>query len=110
MLIFLDTYQCFLFFFQRFCQVNNTYIAPFEQIFADTYSTVHRLDTNRLRNVAKLFAHLLFTDAISWAVLSNIRLNEEDTTSSSRIFIKILFQELSEYMGLVNLNARLKDP
>ncbi|CAH1391607.1 unnamed protein product [Nezara viridula] len=95
---------------QRFCQVNNTYIAPFEQIFADTYSTVHRLDTNRLRNVAKLFAHLLFTDAISWAVLSNIRLNEEDTTSSSRIFIKILFQELSEYMGLVNLNARLKDP
>lgn len=95
---------------QRFCQVNKIYITPFEQIFSDTYSTVHRLDTNRLRNVAKLFAHLLFTDAISWAVLATIRLNEEDTTSSSRIFIKILFQELSEYMGLANLNSRLKDP
>lgn len=86
------------------------YIAPFELIFADTYATVHRLDTNRLRNIAKLFGHLLFTDAISWAVLASIQLNEEDTTSSSRIFIKILFQELSEYMGLSNLNSRLKDP
>lgn len=95
---------------QRFCQVNQIYVAPFEQIFSNSYSTVHRLDTNKLRNVAKFFAHLLFTDAISWAVLSFIKLNEEDTTSSSRIFIKILFQELSEYLGLANLNTRLKDP
>lgn len=43
-------------------------------------------------------------------VLSCIRLNEEDTSSASRIFIKILIQELSEYMGLPNLNERLKDP
>jgi pre-mRNA-splicing factor CWC22 len=54
--------------------------------------TVHRLDTNKLRNVAKFFAHLLHTDAITWAVLDHIRLTEDDTTSSSRIFIKILFQ------------------
>ena len=32
------------------------------------------------------------SDAIEWGVLSVIRLNEDDTTSSSRIFIKILFQ------------------
>uniref|UniRef100_A0A0K8SYN4 MI domain-containing protein n=2 Tax=Lygus hesperus TaxID=30085 RepID=A0A0K8SYN4_LYGHE len=95
---------------QRFCQVNQTYVAPFEQIFMDSYNTVHRLDTNKLRNVAKFFGHLLFTDAISWAVFSIIKLNEEDTTSSSRIFIKILFQELAEYMGLTSLNTRLKDP
>jgi pre-mRNA-splicing factor CWC22 len=43
-------------------------------------------------------------------VLSYIHLNEEETTSSSRIFIKILFQEISEYLGLPKLNARLKDP
>ncbi len=54
--------------------------------------SVHHLDTNKLRNVAKFFAHLLFTDAITWEVLQHIRLTEEDTTSSSRIFIKILFQ------------------
>ena len=32
------------------------------------------------------------SDAIEWGVLSVIKLNEDDTTSSSRIFIKILFQ------------------
>ncbi|XP_067007944.2 pre-mRNA-splicing factor CWC22 homolog [Anabrus simplex] len=94
---------------QRFCQINKIFIPPFQQIFKDTYDTIHRLDTNKLRNVAKFFAHLLFTDAISWEVLSLIRLNEEQTTSSSRIFIKILFQELSEYMGLPKLNERVKD-
>lgn len=95
---------------QRFCLINKVYIEPFEEIFRNTYATTHRLDTNRLRNVGKFFAHLLFTDAIHWEVMACIQLNEEDTTSSSRIFIKILFQELSEYMGLGKLNARLKDP
>lgn len=95
---------------QRFCMINKIYIDPFEEIFRNTYTTTHRLDTNRLRNVSKFFAHLLISDAIKWNVLDCIRLNEDDTTSSSRIFIKILFQELAEYLGLGKLNARLKDP
>lgn len=93
---------------QRFCNINKMYVGPFEEIFKDTYATTHRLDTNRLRNVGKFFAHLMFTDAIGWDVLSCIRMNEEDTTSSSRIFVKILFQELVEYMGLGKLNGKLK--
>ncbi|XP_053692485.1 pre-mRNA-splicing factor CWC22 homolog [Sabethes cyaneus] len=95
---------------QKICITNKIYIESFEQIFSETYSTTHRLDTNRLRNVSKFFAHLLFTDSIGWDVLRCVRLNEEDTTSSSRIFIKILFQELCEYMGLAKFNNRLKDP
>lgn len=94
---------------QRFCQINKIYVGPFEKIFKDSYGTAHRLDTNRLRNVSKFFAHLFFTDAISWEALDCVKLNEEDTTSSSRIFVKILFQELAEYMGLGKLNERLKD-
>ncbi|XP_022245258.1 pre-mRNA-splicing factor CWC22 homolog, partial [Limulus polyphemus] len=94
---------------QRFCQLNKTYVEPMEEIFRGTYDTIHRFETNKLRNVAKFFAHLLYTDAINWTVLSHIRLNEEDTTSSSRIFIKILFQELGEFMGLPKLNERVKD-
>ena len=74
------------------------------------YSTCHRLETNKLRNISKFFAHLCYTDALPWTCLSIIHLNEEETTSSSRIFIKILFQELAEYMGLVKLNERLRDP
>ena len=66
--------------------------ALFEECFQRQYALIHRLETNKLRNVAKFFAHLLHTDAVSWAVLCDIRLTEDDTTSSSRIFIKILFQ------------------
>ena len=85
---------------QRLCMVKREYIEPFQNIFQDCYSTVHRLELGKLRNIARVFAHLFFTDAISWETLSCIHLNEHETTSSSRIFIKILFQELAEYMGL----------
>jgi len=95
---------------QRFCQVTKTYQEPFSKIFLDTYNTVHRLETGKLRNVAKFYSHLLYTDAIMWEVLSVIKLNEDDTTSSSRIFIKILFQELAEFMGLPKLVDRSRDP
>jgi len=94
---------------QRFCQVTRTYQEPFSKIFLDTYSTVHRLETGKLRNVAKFYSHLLYTDAIGWDVLSVIKLNEDDTTSSSRIFIKILFQELAEFVGLAKLVERTRD-
>ena len=36
-------------------------------------------------------------------------MNEDDTTSSSRIFIKILFQEVTEGMGLKKLAERFAD-
>lgn len=35
-------------------------------------------------------------------------MTEETTTSSGRIFIKILFQDISENLGLRALNARLQ--
>ena len=66
------------------------------------------LEFNNLlfRNVAKFFSHLLHTDAIGWEVLQVIKLNEDDTTSSSRIFIKLLFQELAEFLGMTKLVER----
>ncbi|XP_021719609.1 pre-mRNA-splicing factor CWC22 homolog [Chenopodium quinoa] len=95
---------------QRFCMLNKVYQENFDKCFVQQYSMIHRLETNKLRNVAKFFAHLLGTDALPWHVLAYIRLTEEDTTSSSRIFIKILFQELSEHLGIRLLNERLNDP
>ncbi|KAJ8538007.1 hypothetical protein K7X08_014547 [Anisodus acutangulus] len=95
---------------QRFCMINRIHQENFEKCFVQQYSMIHRLETNKLRNVAKFFAHLLGTDALPWHCLAYIRLTEEDTTSSSRIFIKILFQELSEHLGIRLLNERLNDP
>ncbi|TKS67734.1 Pre-mRNA-splicing factor CWC22 -like protein [Collichthys lucidus] len=94
----------------RFCLLKKEYMESFEGIFSEQYDTIHRLETNKLRNVARLFAHLLYTDSVPWSVLESIRMSEETTTSSSRIFVKILFQELCAYMGLPRLNQRLKDP
>nr|CDS31100.2 cell cycle control protein cwf22 [Hymenolepis microstoma] len=86
-----------------------TYVAQFERIFGEQYATIHRLETAKLKNVAMFFAHLLFTDSISWGVLECVKLNERDTSSSGRIFLKFLFQELCSFMGLAKLQARLRD-
>jgi pre-mRNA-splicing factor CWC22 len=94
---------------ERFAKINRLWTDLFEQQFTKYYDTIHRYETNRLRNIARFFGHLISSDAIGWHVLSVIHLNEEETTSSSRIFIKILFQDLSEAMGMPKLQARLKD-
>lgn len=70
----------------------------------------HRLETNKLRNIAKLFAHLLGHRAISWEVLREVRITEADTTSATRIFYKYLFKDLAENLTLSRLNEILRDP
>ncbi|KAI3380903.1 hypothetical protein SNEBB_002422 [Seison nebaliae] len=94
---------------QKFCQIRKIFRDTFEKIFEEQYVTCHRLETIKLRNTVTLYAHLLATDSIDWKILSIIKLTQSDTTSSSRIFIKILFQELSEAMGIPKLNERLHD-
>ena len=94
---------------ERFAKLNRLWMELFEASFAKYYDTIHRYETNRLRNIARFFGHVLSNDAIGWHVLSIIHLNEEETTSSSRIFIKILFQDLAEGLGMATLQTRLKD-
>lgn len=94
---------------ERFAKLNRMWTELFEQSFAKYYETIHRYETNRLRNIARFFGHLLSTDGIGWHVLSVIHLNEEETTSSSRIFIKILFQDLAEALGMAKLQERFKN-
>jgi len=48
--------------------LDKKYVTPFQRMFTEQYDVIHRLETNKMRNVAKLFAHLLHTDAISWEV------------------------------------------
>ncbi|KAL7136429.1 hypothetical protein ABFS83_10G030200 [Erythranthe nasuta] len=92
---------------QRFCMMKNIHKENFEKYFVHQYFTIHRLETNKIRNVANFFAHLLATDALPWHVLAYIRLTKDSTNSSSRIFIKFLFQELSEHLGIRMLSERL---
>lgn len=94
---------------ERFAKINRLWSDLFEAAFAKYYDTIHRYETNRLRNIARFFGHMLSNDALGWHVLSVIHMNEEETTSSSRIFIKILFQDLAENLGLPGLQTRFRD-
>ncbi|KAH8781495.1 hypothetical protein F5883DRAFT_600122 [Diaporthe sp. PMI_573] len=95
---------------ERLAKINRMWNELFETAFAEYYEKIHRYDSNKLRNIARLFGHMFGSDAIGWHCLSVIHLNEEETTSASRIFIKILFQEISEEIGLKKLQARCRDP
>ena len=90
----------------RLCKVRSAYKECFQVQFAEQLEIMHRLETNKIRNIGKLFSHLLVTDSISWSVLRAVRLTEEDTTSGSRIFIKVLFQDMAECWGLKRLEER----
>lgn len=94
---------------ERFCKINQVWATAYEQCFLNYYATIHRYETNRLRNIARFFGHLMMTDGISWTVLDTVKMNEDDTTSSSRIFIKIMFQEMVEGMGLKTVVERFQD-
>lgn len=94
---------------ERFCKLNRLWKDLFQDMFTKYYETIHRYETNRLRIIAQFFGHLLTTDAIDWTVFHIVKLNEEDTTSSSRIFIKILIEELAQGVGMKTLTERLKD-
>ncbi|KAH6653984.1 hypothetical protein BKA67DRAFT_516611 [Truncatella angustata] len=94
---------------ERLAKINRDKMMLFEDSFRKYYETIHRYENNRLRNIAQFFGHLFASDAIGWYVLEVIRLNEEETTSSSRIFIKILFNEISEELGMPKLQTRMKD-
>ncbi|KAK5664044.1 hypothetical protein OQA88_258 [Cercophora sp. LCS_1] len=94
---------------ERFARLNRMWTELFEESFVKYYSTIHRYETNKLRNIARFFGHLLAVDAIGWHVLSTIHLNEEETTSASRIFIKILFEDLLENMGQAKLKTRMSE-
>ena len=94
---------------QRFCNLFEVYQDKFSELFASQYEQVHRLEQGKLRNLACFFAHLMYTDSIHWKCLSCIVLTEDATSASSRIFVKILFQEIASNLGLKNLVAKLSD-
>jgi pre-mRNA-splicing factor CWC22 len=94
---------------QRFCELKKEYVECFEEIFKQQYETCHRLETVKLRNVSRFLSHLLYTDSISWGVFDCVHLNEEETTSSSRVYLKNLLLDLSEHMGMIKMRERFND-
>lgn len=95
----------------KLCQINRREFAPkFEKIFELFYETIHRFETNKIRNIAKFYAHLLTTESIDWSCLSCLKLRENATSSAGRCFIKFLFQELVSILSLPSLIKYTKEP
>lgn len=95
----------------KFCQINRREFAPkFEKILQQFYEVVHRFETNKIRNIAKFYAHLLTTESIDWLCLSCLKLRENATSSAGRCFIKFLFQELASILSLPTLMEYTQDP
>jgi pre-mRNA-splicing factor CWC22 len=94
----------------RFCELQQSFKDRFNICFVQQYTTCHHLDTNKLRNCANFFAHLISHDALPWNVLSCVKMSENSTTSSGRIFVKVLFQEITSFCGIEKVKAILNDP
>ena len=92
---------------ERLCLLKDVYKHNYEKQFDLQYMKLHRLETNKLRNLANLYGHLLYTEAVDWMILGVIKLTEEDTTASSRIFLKIMFQELNNLLGVERLKEKM---
>jgi pre-mRNA-splicing factor CWC22 len=94
---------------QRLCMVAESYQVKLAEVFVNQYEAVHRLEVNKIRNAAKFFSHLLHTGSIPWSCLQSIILNEDETTSASRIFIKILMQDMAENLGTEDFAKKLRE-
>ncbi|XP_953569.1 cell-cycle-control protein (translation regulation), putative [Theileria annulata] len=91
------------------CKLMLSYKTNFEECFNRQYKLIHRLETGKIRNISKFFAHLFYSNSIDWQIMKIIRITEEDTTSSGRIFIKILLQELVQHLGIEGLSRKFHD-
>lgn len=95
----------------KFCQLYRREFGPkFEKLFEIFYATVHRFETNRIRNIAKFYANLLTTESIDWSCLNCLKLRETATSSAGRCFIKFLFTELVAILSLPVLIEYINDP
>ncbi|WFD01021.1 pre-mRNA-splicing factor cwc22 [Malassezia yamatoensis] len=95
---------------ERLCKLNRLWSGLYEESFRTYYDTIHRYETNRLRNIARFFGCLLASESISWTCFEVVHMTEDDTTSSSRIFTKILLNEMQSLLGLKALVTKFAEP
>ncbi|AWU75271.1 uncharacterized protein C5L36_0B05180 [Pichia kudriavzevii] len=89
--------------------INKSWAEVFQALFKENYQNCHRYETALLRNIGAFWGHMFASDKIGWECLSVIKLTEEDTTSSGRIFIKFIFQRMVDELGDKKLNERISE-
>ncbi|KAM9888807.1 hypothetical protein OXX79_012612, partial [Metschnikowia pulcherrima] len=95
---------------ERICRSSELLGRAFVAQFQALYDTIHQYEGAQLRNMGKLFGHLIAIDTLPLrGTLGYILLTETDTSSAGRVFIKFLFQEMVEELGIAELESLLRD-
>lgn len=96
---------------EKMCRVSRNWHHTFTQQFVEKYNTIYQFEGAQLRNLGKFFGHLLAADSLApQETLGHIELTEEKTSSASRVFIKFLFQEMVEELGIAEVQQICVDP
>lgn len=88
---------------ERFCIYDDKYKELFERAFLNNYNNIFKQEANKIRNLAHLFGHLFHRKVIDWSILEPITLTPDTTTAAARMFLKILFKDIGENLGIDNL-------
>jgi len=83
-------------------------IGSLEMMFSRVLPIAHLSKPHSIKNIAKMFAQLLFSNSISWNTFSAVRLAE--TSHCGRTYFKELFKSLILFMGRDALKERILDP
>ncbi|CCK72389.1 U2-type spliceosomal complex subunit CWC22 KNAG_0K00210 [Huiozyma naganishii CBS 8797] len=94
---------------ERLCSSHRSWKPAFLQIFNENFQNLDDFEPAQLRILGKFWGHMVATDYIGLEVLSNFKLNEEESTPPSRIFLKFIFQECVAELNAQELKERLQE-
>lgn len=94
---------------EKLCANHKTWGIAFKHTFKNIYTSINDMDSKQIRNIGKLWGHLLATDYLGFEAFECVHLNEKETTASSRIYLKFIFNELVQDLGINELQKRLDE-
>lgn len=93
---------------ERVITFHRSWQIAYNETFEKNYTEdIEDFETEQLRILGKLWGHLISYEFLPMKCLTIIKLTEEDSCPQGRIFIKFLFQELVNELGLNELQTRL---
>ncbi|KAL6946772.1 hypothetical protein ACO0QE_001621 [Hanseniaspora vineae] len=93
------------------CQFHKSWCTSFAEYFEKLYTKdCESYEPNQLRNVGKFYGHLFASDYLGFESFELIHMNQEESTASTRIFVKFIFSELVMDIGIKELKERLNEP
>ncbi|KAM3123651.1 hypothetical protein ACQ2H7_003111 [Candidozyma auris] len=96
---------------EKMSGMSDSWNKTFTEQYQQKYDTCYQYEGSQLRNMGKFFGHLIASDSLRpQDTLGYVELTETATNSASRVFIKFLFQELVEEMGVNEVKRMIQDP